>query len=81
MRFSKLLEGIPHRIISGGETEITGVNIDSRLVREGDLFVATVGREADGHDYIGQALARGAAAVLACEGATLPHCSDCAVVP
>jgi UDP-N-acetylmuramoyl-L-alanyl-D-glutamate--2,6-diaminopimelate ligase len=48
----------------GGEVEVSGVAIDSRLVKPGDLFVATVGREADGHDFILQAAANGAAAFL-----------------
>lgn len=49
------------------EMEISGVNMDSRKVEPGDLFVAVKGTQADGHAYIGEALARGAAAVLASE--------------
>jgi UDP-N-acetylmuramoyl-tripeptide--D-alanyl-D-alanine ligase len=41
-------------------TEVTGTQIDSRLIEEGDLFVA-VGR---GSDFVAHALARGAAAAL-----------------
>ncbi|HUF79987.1 MAG TPA: UDP-N-acetylmuramoyl-L-alanyl-D-glutamate--2,6-diaminopimelate ligase [Burkholderiales bacterium] len=37
---------------------------DSRLVRRGDTFVAYPGRSRDGRDYIGQAIAKGAASVL-----------------
>ncbi len=48
------------------ETPVKGVSHDSRTVRRGDLFVAMKGANADGHDYIGEALARGAAAVI-CE--------------
>jgi UDP-N-acetylmuramoyl-tripeptide--D-alanyl-D-alanine ligase len=40
--------------------------IDSRDANPGDLFVTFVGQHADGHDYIGAALARGAGAVI-CE--------------
>ena len=43
-----------------GAEEITGATIDSRLVREGDLFVA-IGR---GRDYLAEAMANGAAATL-----------------
>lgn len=46
------------------EKEITGVNIDSRLVTTGDLFIAVKGTQADGHAYIPKALEQGAAAIL-----------------
>ena len=42
----------------------TGVSIDTRTVEPGDLFVALAGVR-DGHEFVGQALARGAAGVLA----------------
>ena len=47
----------------GRETSITGVVIDSRRVRGGELFVPIVA-ERDGHDYIGAAIHAGAAAYL-----------------
>lgn len=42
-----------------------GVSIDSRTVRPGDLFLCLPGERVDGHDYIHQAVARGARAVMA----------------
>src|SRR5690606_27663179 len=42
----------------------TGVSIDSRTLEPGDLFVALKGPNRDGHGYVGQAFARGAAAAL-----------------
>lgn len=47
-------------------TELGRVIIDSRAVEPGDLFVAYKGEKADGHDYIGAALDKGAACCL-CE--------------
>jgi UDP-N-acetylmuramoyl-L-alanyl-D-glutamate--2,6-diaminopimelate ligase len=46
---------------------ITGITADSRKVTGGVLFAALPGHQADGRAFIGQALARGAAAVLAPE--------------
>ena len=37
------------------QREITGVNIDSRQVKPGDLFIAVKGTQADGHVYIPKA--------------------------
>ena len=48
------------------ERDIRGVQIDSRLIGEDNLFVAVRGTVADGHNYIGKALEKGAVAVL-CE--------------
>ncbi|SEK62440.1 UDP-N-acetylmuramoyl-tripeptide--D-alanyl-D-alanine ligase [Pacificibacter marinus] len=43
--------------------EISGVSIDTRTIQKGDLFVA-LKAERDGHDFVAQALAKGAAAAL-----------------
>jgi len=51
---------------------ITGVSIDSRSVEPGDLFVALAG-ERDGHEFAAQALASGAAAILASRPVDGPH--------
>ena len=45
---------------------ITGVNIDSRRIERGHLFVAIPGTQTDGHKYIPKAIELGAAAIL-CE--------------
>lgn len=44
---------------------ITGWSVDTRTIAEGDLFFALRGPNHDGHAYIGQAFAKGAAAVVA----------------
>lgn len=45
-------------------TQITGIAIDNRKVQPGDLFVAMQGGSADGHDFIADAIQRGAVAVV-----------------
>ena len=59
-----------------GEIEISGLTADSRKVAEGYLFAALPGSQADGRDFIPEALAKGAAAVLAPEGTLLPEGAD-----
>ncbi|MDF3022984.1 MAG: UDP-N-acetylmuramoyl-L-alanyl-D-glutamate--2,6-diaminopimelate ligase [Alphaproteobacteria bacterium] len=50
------------------EIEITGLTADSREVRAGYLFAAFPGNKVDGRDFIADAIARGATAILAPEG-------------
>lgn len=49
------------------QRQITGVNIDSRQVKPGDLFIAVKGTQADGHQYIPKAIELGAVAILMSE--------------
>jgi len=42
----------------------TGISIDTRSLQPGDLFVALLGENRDGHDFVADALARGAAGAL-----------------
>ena len=67
MKLNELLKNIkPLDIAGNAEVEITGVNIDSRRIQQGHLFVAMRGTQTDGHAYIGTAVELGAAAIL-CE--------------
>ncbi len=49
--------------LRGGDVEVTGARHDSREVSGGELFIPVRG-DRDGHDFIGDAMARGAAAYL-----------------
>ena len=56
--------GLGCRSRLAGDTVVTGIGHDSRLVGPGDLFVALPGTRSDGMEFCGQALDRGAVAVL-----------------
>ncbi len=79
MILSTLLEGIsPLQIIGKTDIDITGIQFDSRRVERGNLFVAQRGTSVDGHTFINECIARGAAAVvcestegITAEGATI----------
>ena len=67
MKLNELLKNItPIKIIGNDDVEITGVNIDSRRIKTGHLFVAMKGTQVDGHQFIGKAIELGAISVL-CE--------------
>ena len=46
------------------EQDVQGLAYDSRKASAGKVFFAVPGEQADGHDYIGEAVKRGAAAVV-----------------
>ena len=74
MKLSELLKNVkPLCIIGSEDVDITGVNIDSRKIEKGHLFVAMKGTQTDGHKFIPKALELGATAVL-CEDLTRCHC-------
>ena len=52
------------RLIARSDRPIRGAAVDSRLVEPGQVFVALPGERVDGHAYVGDAIARGAAAVI-----------------
>ena len=57
-KLSELYNGMP-------EIEIKGIKINSRDCQDGDLFVCTMGVNADRHDYVEDAINNGAVAIVA----------------
>jgi UDP-N-acetylmuramoyl-tripeptide--D-alanyl-D-alanine ligase len=53
-----------HGQLMGTDIDVAGVCIDTRKIKPGDLFVAIKGERVDGHDFVAQAAAGGAAAAL-----------------
>lgn len=47
-----------------GNTKVKGINVDTRFVKEGDLFVCLIGQKVDGHTFAKEALDKGAKALL-----------------
>src|SRR5512143_172207 len=67
MKLSNLAVALPAKAVPAGspDPDITAIVSDSRRVTPGALFVAYTGVSLDGHRFIADALARGAAAVVA----------------
>ena len=67
MKLNELLKDVKVlNTVGDAGIEITGVNIDSRRIETGHLFVAIPGTQTDGHKFIPKAIELGAAAIL-CE--------------
>ncbi len=62
-RLSEVLPRIGAGLL-GDDAVFRGVTLDSRRIERGNLFVALTGPRFDGHDYVGDALSSGAAAVM-----------------
>jgi UDP-N-acetylmuramoyl-L-alanyl-D-glutamate--2,6-diaminopimelate ligase len=77
VRLAELVERLGGGVLTGdGSVAVKGISHDSRRIARGDLFAALPGRRTHGVDFLDQALARGAVAVLSSRqrprGVTVP---------
>ena len=69
MKVSQLLNGLEGLKAKGNiELEVNKVEMDSRKISKGDMFVAIKGFETDGHEYITQAINSGANTIIVEQG-------------
>lgn len=62
---SQLFGRVPIKLLAAPpEITITGISLDSRTIQTGQLYVAIQGAKVDGHNFIPQAVEKGAVAVL-----------------
>lgn len=65
MKLSELLKNVKTIAVHGDiDIDIKGVNIDSRKIENGHLFIAMKGTQVDGHKFIDKAIDLGATAIL-----------------
>jgi UDP-N-acetylmuramoyl-tripeptide--D-alanyl-D-alanine ligase len=60
MRLGDVASILREALVGNPDLEVSGFSIDSRRVREGDLFFALRGTNHDGHDFVEDALKKGA---------------------
>ena len=73
MNIDTLIDGLPMELVSGSlQTEISCIVDDSRLAEPGCLFIARQGTQTDGVQFITDAIANGAVAVVATDEAIVP---------
>lgn len=80
VRLAEVLRAVKGTLFSGNLEKgvITGVSIDSRNVKPGDLFFAFPGKRVDGHSFVGAALARGAQGAVVSKPVEVK--SDCTLI-
>ena len=62
-------EAVGGRVLIGApEQEIGNIAIDSRTLQAGDFFVAVRGVRLDGHEFVGEAIAKGAGGAIVARG-------------
>lgn len=71
LRLDDLARALPTHaeVVGDAAVRVCGVRHDSRVVQPGELFVARKGQTVDGAGFVAEAVARGAAAVMAAPGA------------
>jgi len=73
MNIATLIDGMPLKLVCGSlQTEISSIVEDSRLAEPGCVFIARQGTQLDGAQYISDAIANGAVAVVANDEAIIP---------
>ena len=71
MQLSELLKAIqPLHVMGAKNVDVNDIQIDSRRIQPGSLFVAVPGTQVDGHTYIPKAIEQGACAIV-CQ--TMPN--------
>ena len=77
MKLENIIKNTGASILHGSPaTEISSITSDSRKACPGALFIAVKGCSADGHEYIQDALAKGASAVVDADRKALALCAD-----
>jgi len=80
MTAGEVSELVGGRVEGNPTVLLTGAEVDSRLLRPGDLFVALAGARRDGHDFVGDALGTAAAALVHSEAELSSPSADHALI-
>lgn len=68
MKLLKLLDGIKYELLCGNiDIDVNDICYDSRNIKKGDVFVALIGIDSDGHNFINKAICNGANCIIVCE--------------
>lgn len=77
----RLFEGVPVEIRGNPQASVSSISTDSRRLRPGALFFALRGQRKDGHNFVSDAVAAGAAGVVIERETVVPEGVAVVVVP
>ncbi len=80
MTASEIASMVGGMVRGSGDVTVSGAEVDSRLVSEGDLFIALPGERVDGHTFVSTALIRASAALVRTDMELPPVPSDRALI-
>ena len=72
LKLEDIVQATGGTVLCGRAEKFAGLSIDSRSIREGELFVALKGENFDGHDFVANALISGSGALVQASPAELP---------
>ncbi len=64
LSLSEIVEATHGKLLFGESNGVKGISIDSRTIKEGELFIPLKGARFDGHDFMADALNRGVGAIV-----------------
>jgi len=73
LTLGQVCEIVGGQLVGNAATRVTGVSIDSRTAKPGDLFAAIIGERVDGHDFAASALEIGAVASITSKSVAGDH--------
>ena len=77
LRVAEIIEAVKGQLLSGDlQLMISGVSIDSRTINSGELFIAIKGNNFDGHNFIQEAVCKGAKAVIMQDTGCYPYSQE-----
>ncbi len=80
-KLNEILKATQGKLIAGAlEAGLGGVSLDSRTIKKGGIFIAFKGDNFDGHDFIPQAIQRGAGCIIAQKFTLLPKSPGLALI-
>ena len=66
LTLKEIIEATGGELLAGSlKNSVRGLSIDSRTIRDGEYFIAIKGKNFDGHDFIDDALEKGAGGIIA----------------